>query len=619
MDQSLHKTEKDARHDSKAAPYNAEKTKGHLNPKNYQNDINKEIIIGRIKQRDVLRLKVLPLKFIANDHLEVAFVDPQNLDGEDYIRRIYPSRNGKQLQITKRIVPEADINRAIDYLFSNIDFGKPDEAEIEGAKDDENDAFKVEQQAEILHDRPTDKPIIKLLRKCLRYAIESRISDLHLEPHDGECYIKMRLDGVMNKYDTGASIPPEHYKQLIQWLKIQARQKIEVNRLPQDGSFYIQTKNSRVDVRFSSIPTIYGEKVVLRLLDIGMMNTEDVRVEKLVWDRDVQDKYLKSLISPHGLVVVTGPTGSGKTTTLQASIKYLQQHYQDLKQDKNIVTVEDPVEYRLAGVNQVSVNEEIGLSFAACLRSILRQDPNIIMIGEMRDFETADIGVRAALTGHLVLTTLHTNDAVSAVARLTNLKIRSDILRDTLRLLQAQRLVRKLCPRCGHQKKMSSEDVIARLKVKSCSRWSERLLASAVYMPNPAGCDACENVGFIGRKAIMEVIPVFSEQLKSIIEQNLSMDTLRKQAVEEGYRPMIEYAFDLAMAGEVSLDDVLALSIEGEVDTDSISNGMPEMQMSKKPGEAEIPDFRAAVAAEGFAPLLRRTSPADSKRRTVVD
>jgi len=530
----------------------------HLNPKLFQKEIDKSIAT-RIKQTDAIRLKILPLKFLENDHIEVAMLDSLNLPGEDFIQRIFHARGKDKLAITRRLVTSMDLQLAIDYVFGM------DELTID--KNDEQEEL-VEDEGQILHDNPNDKPAIKTLRRWLREAINRRVSDIHLEPvSDDCCRIRFRIDGVMNNHQDG--IPIEHYRMIINWLKIQAKRKIEETRLPQDGGFYIRTNSSRIDVRFSSLPIIYGEKIVMRLLDLGKADAAEERIEDILWSADIRKHFLQALKYPNGMVIVTGPTGSGKTTTLQSALKYVQQYYAGLQHDKNIVTVEDPVEYRIPGINQVSVKESIGLTFAACLRSILRQDPDVIMIGEIRDSETAEIGVRAALTGHLVLSTLHTNDAISAIPRLVNLGLRPDLLANTLRLLQAQRLVRRLCTACK-QRVTDTSKLEEKLKAAGLPGWLRSIDASQIFEARGEGCNECENTGYKGRIAIMETLPINSRALRAMIENNASIDEMLIQARKDGYRTIMDYGMELVQSGNTSIDEILALAIEAS--TDDLSN-----------------------------------------------
>ncbi|MDD4196565.1 MAG: ATPase, T2SS/T4P/T4SS family [Syntrophorhabdaceae bacterium] len=377
-------------------------------------------------------------------------------------------------------------------------------------------------------------PVVKLVDLMLWQAIDKRASDIHLEPFEDHISLRYRVDGKLYEMTP----PPKHmHLPIVSRIKILSRLDIAEKRLPQDGTFMVKIHDRTVDLRISVIPTIYGEKVVLRILDrtgvvfdLAQMGFEDDDLEKLK----------KAIYSPYGLVFLTGPTGSGKSTTLYAIL-------QEIKSTKkNIVTVEDPVEYRLVGINQVQVKPEIGLTFASSLRSFLRQDPDIMLVGEVRDLETAEICVRSALTGHLVLSTLHTNDAPSAVTRLFDIGVESYLLAPTLLAVVGQRLVRKLCPECKEAYAPQKKDL-----------GMATFNADVIYRPR--GCPACNNTGYRGRTLVAEVMTT-SEELKSLVTQNVSYRDLRQRARELGMKTLYESGLRKVEKGITSLEEVMQVT-----------------------------------------------------------
>ncbi|MDI6606568.1 MAG: GspE/PulE family protein, partial [Candidatus Omnitrophota bacterium] len=369
-------------------------------------------------------------------------------------------------------------------------------------------------------------------------AIDERASDIHIEPFKDKISLRYRVDGRLYE------IPPpaRHlHVSIISRIKILSRMDIAEKRLPQDGAFLVKIDERPIDIRVSTIPTIYGEKIVMRLLDRSQIALD---LNLLGFDSKQLEQIRKDINAPYGLVFLTGPTGSGKTTSLYAILNEIKNIA------KNIITIEDPVEYKLEGINQVLVKPEIGLTFATALRSFLRQDPDIMLVGEVRDLETAQICIRSALTGHLVLSTLHTNDAPSAVTRLMDIGIESYMLAPSLLVVVAQRLVRKLCPDC----KEAYEPTQEQLK-------SANFKAELIYRPR--GCNKCNNVGYRGRSCVAEVM-VVNEQIRDLINQRASFLKIRDVAKVNGMTTLYESAMKKVEAGITSLEEALAVTVGGE-------------------------------------------------------
>jgi len=377
-------------------------------------------------------------------------------------------------------------------------------------------------------------PVVKLVDLMLWQAIDKRASDIHIEPFEDHVSLRYRIDGKLYEM----SSPAKHlHLPMVSRIKILSGLDIAEKRLPQDGTFMVKLKDRAIDLRVSVIPTIYGEKVVLRILDrTGVV----LELGEMGFEEEALARLRAAIFSPYGVVFLTGPTGSGKSTTLYAILQEIK------SSEKNIVTVEDPVEYRLSGINQVQVKPEIGLTFASALRSFLRQDPDIMLVGEVRDLETAEICVRSALTGHLVLSTLHTNDAPSAVTRLIDIGVEPFLLAPTLLAVVGQRLVRKLCPECREEYKPTRKDL-----------GSVKLNAETIYRAK--GCPACNNTGYRGRTLIAEIMSS-SEDLKSLITHNVSYQNMRELARKLGMNTLYESGLKKVERGITSLEEVMSVT-----------------------------------------------------------
>lgn len=393
-------------------------------------------------------------------------------------------------------------------------------------------------EGEVVKD--VDAPIVKLANAILINAINQRASDIHIEPYENSLRVRYRVDGVMYTVQT---LPTKIKGALTSRIKIMSKLDIAERRLPQDGRIKLKLgKDREIDFRVSTLPCLFGEKVVLRLLDKSNLQID---LTKLGFEKEQLDDFMDAISKPYGMILVTGPTGSGKTTTLYSALNHLN------KPDVNIMTAEDPVEYNFMGINQVQIKEEIGLTFAAALRSFLRQDPDIIMVGEIRDFETAEIAVKAALTGHLVLSTLHTNDAPSTITRLLNMGIEPFLVSSSVILILAQRLCRKICPNCK-----TEEHVPPQALIKLGFKEEE---AHTIKVYKGKGCPACNNKGYKGRIALYEVMPI-KEELKELILEGASAGELKKAAIKLGMKTLRMSGLTKIKEGITTIEEVLRVT-----------------------------------------------------------
>ena len=467
--------------------------------------------------------------------LYVAMADPLNVLALDDLRRVRPNTEIIPLISTEKAVTDF-LNNAqtqaagsIDQILKDADVG---DVELAKEKHEEINLDRLVESSE-------EGPVIKLVNLMLVQAIKDRASDIHIEPFEKQLRLRYRVDGVL--YDSAA--PPKSLQSAIaSRIKIMASLDIAERRLPQDGRFRIKLAGREVDLRISVLPTVHGEKIVMRVLDKGNLTPS---LDGLSLEPEELATFKAAIDAPHGMILMTGPTGSGKTSTLYAVLTQLN------TADVNIVTVEDPVEYQMLGVNQVQVKPEIGLTFAGGLRSILRQDPDVVMVGEIRDSETADIAVKAALTGHLVLSTLHTNDAPGAVTRLVDMGIEPFLVSSSVLMVCAQRLLRKTCPHCKEEIKVPAE-LIQRLSL------SKEDVASTTFY-HGRGCSRCKDTGFLGRTAILEILPI-SPRIREQILHDTSAKVLMDIARQEGMRTLTMAGLARAKAGLTSLDEVLRVT-----------------------------------------------------------
>ncbi|MBI3323522.1 MAG: Flp pilus assembly complex ATPase component TadA [Candidatus Omnitrophica bacterium] len=470
---------------------------------------------------------VLPLSRKGNV-LTVAMVDPMDLIQVDNLKRM------TGCQIHPVITTPSDLQAAIEAAYGKDDLLKEVVADTYGQPGEELDQGRRESEQEITA-KAGEPAVVRLVDLFLLEAINSRASDIHIEPQMHRISIRFRIDGMLTPVDPPAAhVLPA----IVSRIKILAKMDISEKRLPQDGGFTVRIGEKAVDLRISTIPVIYGEKVVIRLLDKSALVTD---FKSLGLQGKALEDVEKGVTAPFGLIFITGPTGSGKSTTLYAILSRLK------NPAKNLISIEDPVEYKLDGINQVQAKPQIGLTFATGLRAFLRQDPDIIMVGEVRDLETAEICVRAALTGHLVLSTLHTNDAASAITRLVDLGIEPFLLSPSLVLLIAQRLVRKLCPEC---KEPAEPAPTYRERVK---------LPEGKYF-RAKGCAACRNVGYRGRMAIYEILAV-GARIQDLVSKRATAEEIKRAAQAQGMKTLLEDGVDKAAAGITSLEEAFSVTI----------------------------------------------------------
>ena len=386
-----------------------------------------------------------------------------------------------------------------------------------------------------------DAPVITAVNGILTEAIRRGASDIHIEPYEKRFRVRMRIDGTLHEI---AQLPLEMKRAMIARVKIMSRMDIAESRVPQDGRIKLRAAGSEIDFRVNSMPTLFGEKVVLRLLSKGNLKLD---LLKLGFEQEQLEVFKKGIYSPNGMVLVTGPTGSGKTTTLYSALNELN------KTTDNLSTAEDPIEYNLEGINQVQVHKEIGLTFASVLRALLRQDPDVILVGEIRDYETAEVAVQAALTGHLVLSTLHTNDAPSTITRLMNMGIEPFLIASSTNTIVAQRLPRTICPSCKVEQAVPKEKLISLgLSAEDAAR---------IKCYRGQGCSKCNNTGYKGRIAIYEVLDV-SPTIKEMVLSGATVIDLKRQAVKEGMKTLRMAALTKMAEGKTSLEEALSMTME---------------------------------------------------------
>ena len=421
------------------------------------------------------------------------------------------------------------------------------EDRAKGAEDTAGDELgraggAYQEDVEHLKQLASGAPVIRLVNQIMHRAVQAAASDVHIEPFSDRLMVRYRIDGVLREMD---SPPASSAPAVISRVKIMANLNIAERRLPQDGRFNMRVAGETVDLRVSTVPTVYGESLVVRLL---RRDDEDLDFGPLGYDPEAERTLRKILDLPHGVLLVTGPTGSGKTTTLYAALSYLN------TTERKIITVEDPVEYNIDGINQIQVKPQIGLSFANALRSIVRQDPDVIMIGEMRDTETAKIAVQSALTGHLVLSTLHTNDAAGSITRMLDMGVEDYLLASTVNAVMAQRLVRNLCQECRQSYRPSPEEI----QYWGLGRFTE---ATDPELYRAAGCEKCGGTGYRGRSAIVELM-VMTDPLRRLVLEHAEAGKIAAQAAEEGMRSMFQDGLVKALAGITSIEELVRVTQE---------------------------------------------------------
>ncbi|MBI5969437.1 MAG: type IV-A pilus assembly ATPase PilB [Deltaproteobacteria bacterium] len=484
----------------------------------------------------VYKYQILPIRRVGST-LRVAMSDPSNILAIDDVKFL------TSCHVEVFVSTESAIKVAIDKYYDP----STTMAEIMSGPMGEEERMELLEEAEEvdvneLQQASEDAPVVRLVNMILNEAIKRKASDIHLEPYEKVFRVRLRMDGVL--YDFMK--PPMKMKNaIISRAKIMAKLNIAERRLPQDGRIKMKLGRDReMDFRVSVLPTLFGEKVVLRLLDKSNLQLD---MTKLGFEEKPLQEFKEAIHKPYGMVLVTGPTGSGKTTTLYSALAELNQI------SENISTAEDPVEFNLMGINQVQMHEEIGLSFATALRSFLRQDPDIIMVGEIRDFETAEIAIKAALTGHLVLSTLHTNDAPSTINRLLNMGIEPFLVASSVNLIAAQRLARVICESCKQPIQISPQMLLNlgippdEIQGFSCHKGT--------------GCSACNNTGYKGRLALYEVLPV-REEIRELILQGASASEVKKEAMRLGMKTLRQAALTRLKEGITTVEEVLKATVE---------------------------------------------------------
>jgi type IV pilus assembly protein PilB len=481
--------------------------------------------VALIPSEVAMKFQVVPVKRQGRV-LTVAMANPDNIFAIDDIKFI------TGLEVRPVVATESAIKKSIDRLYDSAD-------SLASIMKDMQEDFEIVEQADeelsLEEVQSADAPVVKLVNSLIADAVGKHASDIHIEPYEKNVRVRYRIDGMLHEMMS----PPFKMKgAIISRLKIMAELDIAEKRVPQDGRIKIRIGGKAIDLRVSTLPTIYGEKVVMRILDKSNLQID---LAKLGFEDQALARFLTAIESPYGMVLVTGPTGSGKSTTLYSALNRIN------KPHCNIMTAEDPVEYNIEGINQVNVHEDIGLSFAASLRAFLRQDPNIIMVGEIRDLETASIATKAALTGHLVLSTLHTNDAASSINRLIDMGIEPFLVSSSVIMIVAQRLVRKLCNKCKQPIKLH-EETLRELGMNEAP--DELTLFEA------RGCIQCNDTGYAGRCGLYEVMPISAAIREMIIERRPSAD-LKQQAIKESMLTLRGDGLEKFKKGTTSLEEIL--------------------------------------------------------------
>jgi len=489
-------------------------------------------VISLISEKAALQFKLIPIS--KNDYeLVIAMSNPLDVYAIDFVRNYTKIKKIKSL-----LASEEDVLNAISNYYELGEYDdiieKLGTEIVFKEEEEEEDSKKLEAISK-------EAPIIQLVNMLIVQGVKDRASDIHIEPNENGILVRFRIDGML--YDI-RTLPNKIKSAIISRIKILAKMDIAERRLPQDGRFQVKFGTREVDLRVSSIPTVLGEKVVLRLLD---KSKGLIKLEQLGFTPEQLEEFRSIIFRSYGIILLTGPTGSGKTTTLYAALNEVN------SKDKNIITVEDPVEYKLNRINQIQIKPKINLTFANTLRSILRQDPDIMMVGEIRDTETAQIAVQAALTGHLVLSTLHTNDAPSAITRLIDMDVEAFLISSSVIGVIAQRLVRVICEKCKEEY-TPEKNVLNGLNIKSNSNSDGK-----IKLYRGTGCSICKNTGYYGRTSIYEHI-ILDEEIKSLIISKASSNIIRDTAIKKGMKTLKDSGMEKALQGITTIEEVLRVA-----------------------------------------------------------
>lgn len=476
-----------------------------------------------ISERNARRFLIMPMS-VKDNVLNIAMADPSNVVMKDEIEKIV------NMKLSVSLIDETEVKEAIEKFYVRTSLGSDSGEETDiSTKEEEITDGDLNESAEAA-------PVIRYVNSIFFDAVVKKASDIHLEVFEKDVVLRMRIDGILREFSAPQK---KYYNAIVSRIKIMSDLDIAERRLPQDGKCKIKVNGNRVDVRVSMIPTVYGEKVVMRMLNKELFSLD---IEKIgMSDRELT-LFKEAISMPYGMILVTGPTSSGKTTTLYSALKYLN------TPDLNILTAEDPVEYELMNINQVHIRADIGLTFAHILRSFMRQDPDVILVGEIRDQETAGIAIQAALTGHTVFSTLHTNDSVSTLSRMSFMGIEAFLIADAVNLVMAQRLVRKICPFCKEEVKVP-DNIYEKLKVSPDTK---------IYQGK--GCEKCDKSGYKGRTAIFEILGM-SRTIRELIVKDATDLEIRDKAIEEGFVTLREAAIKKMVEGVTTVEEVMSVTI----------------------------------------------------------
>lgn len=479
-------------------------------------------VIKLVPEATARKYKLIPLHKIGNS-LTVAMVDPLNFYALDEVRL----KCG--CEVKSAISTETGIMKTIEQYYG-----------VTGTMEEVAKAIKKEELEKREEDLAEDAPVIKIVNLLLMQAVKEGASDIHIEPERDKLRTRFRVDGILHEVEG----PPKHLQQaVISRVKVLSKMDIAEKRKPQDGRFEMKMENKEIDLRVSTIPTNYGENLVMRILDKTSIL---LKLEDIGFSKGILGGYEELITRPHGIILVTGPTGSGKTTTLYASLNKIN------SVEKNIITIEDPIEYELELIRQVQVNPKADVTFANALRSFLRQDPNIMMVGEIRDLETAEVAIQAALTGHLVFSTLHTNDAPSALTRLIDMGVEPFLISSSIIGIIAQRLVRTICPKCKEEFK-PGEDVLKGLGIASKPKEGQSLFFRG------KGCQSCKQTGYKGRLGIFEML-LMDDRIREMVITKRSSGEIKKAAVEAGMKTLRDDGLEKVLEGKTTVEEVLRVT-----------------------------------------------------------